>query len=275
MECRLLTPTDHDTLYQTFKSAFSDHVVKLQPTREEFEKRLHDKLIMDKSLSAASFDGNQMIGFILHSSNVFQGVPTAYNGGTGILPGFRNQRLAEELYTFLIPKILSKCMTRVLLEVVASNESAIKLYEKIGFHFTRTFKCYRQTKKLSTAIDCTVERATIGEVDFRYGDFDPSFLDSEAHLADASEAVLVAREGDIMLGYLIFQPHIGRISQIAVRKDARQQGIGSALLLAAQNQSEKPLTIMNIPEDQHGMHTFLKVCGFKNEVNQFEMELIL
>ena len=194
MNLRLLSDGDAESLYATFNSAFARNFVKLQPTEEEFYYRLNDKIRMEYDISAGSFDGNEMVGFILHTSNIYQGIPTAYNGGTGVLPGFRNQKVAENIYEFLIPKIQSKFLARILLEVVEVNEYAIKLYEKIGFCFKRRMLCFKQSHKIEYLKgEIQSEEGTIDEVDFSFNDFEPSFIDNEAHLREGSEKVLPAR----------------------------------------------------------------------------------
>jgi len=275
MHCRQLSSDDFSELFQTFKSSFSNNAVKLQPTEEEFAHRIFTKLDMDNEISAAAYDGDEMRGFILHTSNIYQGIPTAYNGGTGVLPGFRNQKVAEQLYEFLIPKIRAKFLARILLEVVDVNEYAIKLYEKIGFVFKRHLRCYQQVDPIKGNAPKDVYTGNISEINFLIKDFDTSFLDSEPHINTSGETVLVARENHKVIGYLIFQPSIGRISQMAVENNYRNQLIGTSLLCEAQRLARKKLTIMNIPEDEKGFDSFLKKCGFENQVNQFEMELII
>ncbi len=275
MDIRLLSEEDFEALYRTFKIAFTNNEVSFQPSVEEFGHRLHKKLLMNIDISAGSYDGNEMTGFILHSSGIYQGIPTAYNGGTGVLPGFRNQKTAINIYEFLIPRIQRKFLARILLEVVETNKNAISLYEKIGFTFKRKFKCYKMSKTFETHSKVRVEEGTIDEVNFSFTDFEPSFIDSSEHLKRGGERVLLSKKEDITTGYLIFQPHLGRISQLAVDGMHRQSGAGEALLYQAQSLSEKPLTIMNIPEDEIGFDSFLKRCGFQNQVNQYEMELII
>ncbi|MEQ9466042.1 MAG: GNAT family N-acetyltransferase [Ekhidna sp.] len=275
MEIRLLSESDFDQLFYTFKMAFSDYEVKFQPTREEFSYRIHHKLQCDREISCGSFDGDEMTGFILHSSNIYQGIPTAYNGGTGVLPGFRNQKTAERMYEFLIPAIRKKFIARILLEVIESNKNAIALYEKIGFTFKRRFRCYKMSRPLASHAEVGIEEGKMEDVKFSFNDFQPSFLDSSEHLKHGDERVLFAKRDNIVVGHIIFQPHIGRISQLAVDRIHRHEGIGEALLVQAQNESKKPLTIMNIPDDEFGFDAFLVRCGFQNQVNQYEMELII
>ncbi len=276
MEYRLLTSKDFSALYKSFNAAFSNNFVRLQPSEEEFSYRLEHKLQMSYAISGGAFDGTEMLGFILHTSNIYEGVPTAYNGGTGVLPGFRNQKLAEELYAFLIPKVQSQFLARILLEVVEVNEYAIKLYEKIGFTFRRRLQCFKQSKELGYLKDQhNVLKGDISQVNFNFNDFEPSFLDSEIHLKDGKEEVLLCEIEQELAGFIIFQPHLGRLSQLAVARKFRQMNVAKSLLYEAQKQSVKKLTIMNIPEDQVSFHQFLIRNGFVNEVNQFEMELII
>ncbi|MEP1035677.1 GNAT family N-acetyltransferase [Ekhidna sp.] len=275
MDIRLLLDEDFDPLYKTFKIAFTNNQVSFQPSIEEFRYRLHKKLLLNREISAGSYDGNEMTGFILHSSGIYQGIPTAYNGGTGVLPGFRNQKTAEKIYEFLIPKIQQKFLARILLEVVETNKNAISLYEKIGFTFKRRLKCYKMNKTFESFSEVNVREASIEDVNFSYTDFEPSFIDSSEHLRRGTEKVLISEKDHNPSGYLIFQPHLGRISQLAVDRIHRQSGVGEALLGRAQSLAKKPLTIMNIPEDEFGFDTFLTQCGFQNEVNQYEMELII
>lgn len=274
MDIRLLSKDDVRSFHQAFSLAFANNTVLFKPTMEEFEYRIFKKLRIDFEISAATFDGNDILGFITHTSNNYQGIPTAFNGGTGVIPGFRNQKTAEQLYQYLIPKIRSKFIPRVLLEVVDTNKTAIRLYEKMGFTFRRSFQCYKLIELVESTFE-NVEEGTFADLNLDFADFEPSFLDSVEQLKKGNEKVLVYKKEGQTVGYIIFQLHIGRISQIAVSRLHRGESIGLKLLNAAQKQSLKPLTIMNVPADELGFDIFLKNCGFENQVNQFEMELIL
>lgn len=275
MNIRLIQDGDLDQLFYTFKMAFTDYEVKFRPTKEEFAHRINQKLHYQSGISAGSFDGDEMTGFILHASNLYEGIPTAYNGGTGVLPGFRNQTLAGQMYDFLIPKIQQQSIARILLEVVETNKRALALYEKIGFTFKRRFKCYKLTKEPNHESSLSVINGNMNQVNFHFNDFEPSFMDSSEHLKLGHERVLIAQDDNKNIGFLIFQPHVGRISQLSVDRMHRHRGVASALLMHAHKAAKKSLTIMNIPEDEHGFDSFLKEFGFENQVNQFEMQLII
>lgn len=275
MSCRPLLEDDFSSLFTTFKSAFSNNKVKLEPSETEFRHRLDHKLLLDHSISGGYFDGANMIGFILHSAGLYEDLPTAYNGGTGVLPGFRNQNIAEQIYEYLIPKLRAKQLVRVLLEVIEENEYAIKLYEKIGFNFKRKVKSYQQVKEISLVDPIETSNVKIEDVNFSLLNYQPSFLDHDFHLKQSNETIIATYTDRKMDGYVIFQPHLGRISQLALSTLSSAERAGQSLLLAAERASEKPLSIMNIPEDQHALHQFLVRSGFENQVNQLEMELII
>ncbi|MEM9895484.1 MAG: GNAT family N-acetyltransferase [Bacteroidota bacterium] len=274
MNIRLLQENDEAELYTAFQSAFSTSSVGASTSLQNFQYRLYQKLKIDFTISAGLFEEN-LVGFILHTSNLYEDIPTAYNGGTGVLPGFRNQQLAESIYEYLLPRIREKLDARIILEVIDANAAAIKLYEKIGFQIRRKFRCYRQVRPMDLSFTHETEKATISELDFSFGDYLPSFIDSENQLRNGSEKVLTVRQHGKILGFLIFQPHLGRISQLAVDPASRNERIGQSLVFRAQQLSKFKLTIMNIPDSEIGFHKFLLACGFKNEIDQFEMEYIL
>lgn len=274
MDIRLLTKDDFKSFHQAFRLAFANNAVQLNPTVDEFEYRIFKKVNIDFDISAAAFDGDDILGFIIHTINIYEGIPTAFNGGTGVIPGFRNQQAGEQLYEYLIPKIRAKFAARILLEVVDTNQKAIRLYEKMGFSFRRSFNCYKMMDALGDDVE-NVEEGNINEIKSDFADFEPSFIDSLEQLKKGSEKVLVYKKDDQIVGHIIFQAHVGRISQLSISRLHRGENIGLKLLNAAQMESIKPLTIMNVPDDEFGFDTFLKKCGFEKQVSQFEMELIL
>lgn len=276
MESRLITKDDFEKLHQAFCYAFSNYKVEFNLTPDEFDVRIHQKLNIDYSLSASTFDGDEMIGFILHTSNIYEGIPTAFNGGTGVIPGFRNQHAGEELYEYLLPKIAEKSIARILLEVIDTNDKAIRLYEKIGFTFRRKFFCYKleDSSFFSNVEDFTKEGTAI-DIDEDFADFEPSFVDSKNQLLKGNETVLFVEHEGKVAGYVVFQPIFGRISQIAISRQHRKEGLGKKLIKGVLNRSKKKLTVINVPEDEYDFQQFLLTCGFENQVNQFEMELII
>ncbi len=167
-------------------------------------------------------------------------------------------------------------MARVILEVIDTNQTAIRLYEKIGFNFRRKFMCYKLENPNLPKSNQQVVQGCLTDINDDFADFEPSFIDSKNQLLKGQETTLTVRnEENKGMGYIVFQPIQGRISQIAVSRRFRQEGVGSSLLAAAQKIAQKKLTVINVPEDEVGFQNFLLKSGFENQVNQFEMELII
>ncbi|MEQ8583981.1 MAG: GNAT family N-acetyltransferase [Marinoscillum sp.] len=268
-------------LHQAFIGAFSEYFVTFQPPLEQFRNRIFNKLHLLPSLSLMAWHKDEMVGFMLHTVNVYQGKVTAYNGGTGVIPSHQRSHIATQLYEILLGRMRDQgTITRVLLEVVEQNTKAARFYESLGFQFTRVLRCFSLQGELpKISPDIEVKKSDLLKTEYlTHLSFQPSFLDSTSQLPHnlANEIILEARIGESLAGHLVFQPQNGRISRVAVHKDFRQQGVASALIQNALMRSGDPkLTVMNIPEDEHPTIEALKAMGFHNELNQFELELII
>lgn len=279
VEIREYAPNQFEQLHEVFLEAFSDYFVGFKPSLSQFDLRIHSKLHLNNSLSAIAWDQKKPVGFILHTLNTYQEKRTAYNGGTGVVPSYRQQGIAASVYQWLIPGIKAAGAQRILLEMVDRNTAAGNLYESIGFRFTRVFKCFRLKKELDPLSSVQIREVSGWNPVFdKHFSFLPSFLDSPSQIRYnlLNEVILEAWWEGELAGHLIFQPQIGRISQLAVNPLHRSRGIGRTLLAHCQLRSEiKRLTLMNIPEDQIETIEALQSLGFENELNQFELELNL
>lgn len=275
--------TPIDVLYRGFIHAFSDYKVPFRISPQDFIIRLEDKLHIRKDLSVVALDSNEEAkGFIFHTMNSYRRSQTIYNGGTGVLKEYKRKGLALKMYEWCLPNLFSSGADRILLEVITSNEPAINLYRKLGFVYLQTYKCFKARELLVGPYDQQIEvHLEKGWDPKRYRafkDFEPSFIDSDDQVVYnlKNETILEARSGDILVGFAVFQPRLGRITQLAVDTHWRGKGIGTRLLKEIFQLSEKKeLTLLNISEDEEEMINFLEKRGFVNEIDQYEMELSL
>ena len=264
------------SLHTAFNKAFSDYSVSFNLSAEELRIRLLEKSQIDSELSLLMANEGEVLGFALHSKSEFRGRLFAYNAGTGVLPQRRSQGIATRLLEASLT-LCDKHGLPCLLEVLEDNERALKLYERMGFKPIRFFRCF---KIVSPSFEPTDE-VSINIVHNwnlnRYKDlrtFDPSFIDSDSmiYCNRKNEVLLEAVRNNEVLGYLILQPHLGRISQFAVGVENRGKKVGSSLLHSASKLCVKDaLSIINIPEEESQTIDSLLALGFKNEINQFEM----
>jgi ribosomal protein S18 acetylase RimI-like enzyme len=278
---RSLQESDLDQMYDTFIEAFSDYQISFNLTRKQFDQRFLEKLNISFNLSVGAFHEEKLVGFIFHALNEYRGEQMLYNGGTGVVPAHRGQKLVNMMYDHIKTLMRQNDIKKSVLEVITTNHKAYKAYEKEGFVDLRLLKCFKLTSLLEKVENDIVQIELIKNPDYtRYKsitDYEPSFIDTFKQLPyNSNDVVIEARMENEMVGFMAFQPHLGRISQLAVNKSARNKGIGTALLLKAQEISEnKNLTLLNVDEEEFDMINFLINRGFENQLDQYEMYLQL
>jgi ribosomal protein S18 acetylase RimI-like enzyme len=280
-------PVDLTEMYLTFIDAFSDYPISFKLSKEQFVRKFVQKLNIDFNLSIGTFtyDGG-MAGFIFTALNYYEGKLTAYNGGTGVRPRYRGNKLTPLMYDYLRPVLAEKKVKQCVLEVLSSNERAIKAYTNIGFEKTKYFQCYTSSSKV---LNHNVKRSSYVDEIFevkqpswhlyeKFCDFQPSFLDTSRMITDnlANETVIEARHDGVCVGYAIYQPSFGRISQIGIESSKRRSGIGSSIIHYIYETSlQKNLTIINVNDEAKGTKFFFESLGFENQIDQYEMILTL
>jgi len=80
MAIRNLEHTDFDTLFHGFEKAFADYEIHFE--KDEVRSMLIRRGYNPK-LSFAAFVNNEIVAFTLNGTGTFNGIPTAYNTGTG------------------------------------------------------------------------------------------------------------------------------------------------------------------------------------------------
>lgn len=281
---RSLKPLDLTEMYIAFLDAFSDYPVSFKLTKEQFVRKFVEKLKIDFSLSIGAYDYDALTGFIFTSVNHYEGKLTAYNGGTGVRPNYRGNKLTIQMYDYLKPLLRERKIKQCVLEVLTENTRAIKAYEQVGFESTKYFKCFKlsQTPTKSRDSNFTLNIFSKSYPDWhtyeKFSEYNPSFLDSQQMILSnlANEEIIEAHHENQCVGYAIFQPSFGRISQIGVHPDFRNKGIGSAIIAYIYDRSlQKNLTVININKEAKNTIAFFSHIGFENQLNQYEMVLTL
>ncbi|QSE98046.1 GNAT family N-acetyltransferase [Fulvivirga lutea] len=280
-----LKPVDLTEMYITFLDAFSDYPIPFKLTKEQFVRKFVQKLKLDFGLSVGAYhyDG-ALAGFIFTAVNYYEGKLTAYNGGTGVRPRSRGFRLTTQMYEYLIPLLKAREIKQCVLEVLTSNDRAIKAYEGIGFERTKYFKCYilnnenPDFSKTDQSGNYEIKEVKIPNWNLydKFCDYAPSFLDTSRMIDDnlANETIVEVREDDECVGFAIYQPSFGRISQIGIKPEKRRNGIGTTLMnYIYQNSILKKITIINVNEESEGTKLFFQSLGFENQIDQYEMIL--
>lgn len=270
-----------DELYRTFTKAFSDYVIPFALTEQQFRNHLNLTGV-DLKRTVGCLNGGSLIGFSLNGFGTWNGKPTAYDAGTGVIPAERRQGISEQMFRLMLPEFRRSGVEQFLLEVITTNSGAISLYEKLGFTSQRILALLQCDEPLATS--ASPSSFVIREVDTldwqhfsRFWDAKPAWQNSIEAISRSNKLrrVAVAFDGDRCVGYVIFSMKFGRIAQIAVDREHRRRGIGTDLLRYVESQTADgfSLQIINIDTSHHESIAFFEALGFYRRVIQHEMLL--
>ncbi|MFA6366926.1 MAG: GNAT family N-acetyltransferase [Bacteroidales bacterium] len=226
-----------DDLYTSFNEAFGSYEV--QVNKEELCVMLKRRGFV-KELSFGAFENDRLISFTLNGIGQYNGVRTAYDTGTGTIEKFRGKGIASTIFNYSLPFLKEAGVKQYLLEVLQHNTNAVSVYKKLGFKTSREFNYFKQSNELIKLNSKDLpEGFCFKEIDLEdknllaeFWDFTPSWQNSFEAIERSEDdfKTIGVYKDDILIGYSIFEPNSGDLTQIAVDKKYRRQGIGSALV---------------------------------------------
>lgn len=281
MEFRSLENTDFDTLFNGFERAFADYEISFE--KEEVRSMLVRRGY-DPRLSFAAFDDGGIVTFTLNGTGLFDGIPTAYDTGTGTASEYRGRGLAYRIFSHAVPHLREAGIRQYLLEVLQNNHKAIAVYRRMNFETTREFDCYRQSVDAvvrslpDKCADCVVETTAVDAIGrcADWCDFAPSWQNSIDSIRRGKDSLtcLVALTDGIQAGYCVFDANTGDLTQIAVDPRYRRRGIASRLLREAVGRLNTDFVkVLNVSSDNRTMPSFLASRDIVPASRQYEMIL--
>jgi ribosomal protein S18 acetylase RimI-like enzyme len=278
MEIRSLGKTDPETIIIAFRNAFADYDIQLNANEL---KTMWKRRGFNPDLSFAAFEGENIVAFTLNGIGKYNGLKMAYDTGTGTLKEYRGQGLATKIFEYSIPYLKEANISHYLLEVLQHNTKAVSVYRKLDFKVTREFNFFVwKNEDLINEIKNPVASFNIDLFDiYKYDytdfwDFNPSWQNSFESIQRAKEDFinLGVFEGKKLLGYCIFEPNSGDITQIAVDKANRRKGIASLLLqeISKLNRNSKT-KLINSDTNCSSIIDFLKAKNVTIAGKQYEM----
>ncbi len=283
LEIQSLETVSTDMIWNTFIQAFSDYAEPVTLTHAQFMHMI-ERRGFDPHLSFGAFEDGCLVGFTLNGIGLWQQKRTAYDTGTGIIKSHRGRGLAEMIFVKSLPVLKENKVTQYLLEVIRKNEKALGLYQKLGFEIMRTFDYYvtpkAQVKVSAKAVYHDIFFEEDKEPDWSvfetFWDMSPSWQNSvEAVLRKKVHFNIVTlRKDGRVAGYGIIEPETGDIPQLAVDKDFRRQGLGTALLGQLIKKCPGPvIKLINADTGAQSLKGFADNCGLIPGYGQYEMLL--
>lgn len=265
-----------EQLLSCFNEAFSAYIIPLQLSPELFAWKLKSENY-NPELSVGAFDGDKLVGFILHSSEAQYEQGRVYNGGTGVLEAYRGMQLTRKMYHYILPTLRAKGMHTALLEVIEGNEPAHQSYLKAGFDTKRVLVALKGNLSIEKYNDELIVDQVVSNL-YNYKSLATTLASwqnaqhSLNRVADTLRIYTGTLHGEV-LAYLVYNPFLKRVHQVAVAPAHRRKGIGSAMLYRVQAMQQDVVSVINVDATDEASIAFLKSAGLAPSINLFEMEL--
>lgn len=117
---------------------------------EEAAREFTRRILGGDGVQFLALDNDQVVGWCDVVRLRFEGFHHCGTLGMGLLPDYRNQGLGSRLLGAVLDALPATGISRIELEVLASNEAGIALYKKFGFVEEGR---KRRARKLDGAVD--------------------------------------------------------------------------------------------------------------------------
>ena len=282
-----LSKNQFPLIHKTFLEAFSDYQLDMSYMSEEvmFKRVIKNAVAFDSSVGV--FDGDRMVGFTLIGIDNWRNTLSAFDIGTGIVKDFRGKGIARQMFDFALPRLRKLAIKKFVLEVIQTNEPAVKAYHDAGFQITRELDCFELEvdkanlqKKVDLPLKIRRVRKNILPLFRDSLDWEPSWENNFSAIMRMPDDVILygALSKGEHAGILAYCPFLNWIMILVVRRDLRGKGVASRLLahtfkhLPSKNAKVK---LLNVDHSDTKMIKFLEKTGFQIYVQQYEMELTL
>ena len=270
--------------HATMVEAFADYAVDMSYMTAERSWLRNLKSGVHYDCSVGAFDGDKLVGLTFVGLDDWQGEKAAFDAGTGIIPAYRGQGIAKEMFEFILPRLRERGVMVFLLEVLQSNSAAIRAYTKTGFKVTREFACYEflpdafaSNKLTNTSFEIrAISKDKVQEFKSLV-DWHPSWENSFTGMDRVEDGLirLGAFRGDQCVGILVFYPLLRWVMSLVVFKDFRRQGVASSLMqsLVAELPAQVDVVkIVNVDRSDKAMLSFCEKAGPQELIDQYEMK---
>ncbi|MCG7394288.1 GNAT family N-acetyltransferase [Microvirga sp. ACRRW] len=266
-----------DALAEIMTACFEAYVVPMTMTGEAFNGRFRRENL-DLQASRVFVEGEHPVALVL----VVRRGWTARIGAMGIVTDFRGKGLGRAALQSVMEDLRKAGDRRLLLEVIASNEPAVRLYKSLGFKVRRNLVGYRRPAGSINPADVTdlveVDPLTVARIVAAEGAPDlPWFMAPETLAACTAPArgLALSKEAFAIVEPAP-QPNLLSLRTLVVARHARGRGLGRRMItsLAAAHPQQDLVISANFPEELAA--GFITRMGFeRTPIGQFEMDLDL
>lgn len=276
------TEVELTSVYRAFQAGFSDYMIKMDISKEDFIKRFLGPEGNKLENSFVALNENKPIGIILGGIKVYEGIPTMRCGALAIHPEFRGKNVSNKLFEFHKEEALRNGCKQLFLEAIVGNDRAIQFYRKLGYEKVYDLSYYN-LNDLSKLITSNVEGIGVKKIpfdEFRNGiqdwlHFHINWQNDIDYMEKAENNTYYGAYFNKKLAGCICVSTNGKISFFFVDKNFRGKGVASFLLQTVSKELQLSTLSIGFPNNSL-LEGFLKKQSFiKNTLAQYEMYLVL
>lgn len=263
MELVSLDTVDFNDFIAAMLKAFEGYFVKMPESTDYWRKR-YARAKVDFEKSYAVKINGELAAMVVNAIDYEEGILTAYNTGTGVVPEHRGKKLIDFIYDQTIPALKDHGVSRLQLEVIDKNDRAIKLYERIGFTSDRKLLCYsgEWTAHNNSA---NFAKGTLSQIaQFSSSKYSWDFTSNR--IEDLSDFYQLYYQDK---NYFVINPESGYVAQLE-SKDSNWQGLFNEMA-----KYSGVLKINNVDENRKDLIEFLNASQLTNVIDQYEMSLLI
>lgn len=215
----------------------------------------------------------------MHGIDYINGLKVAFDLGTGVIPEFRGQRIVNGIFDYAIPFLKNEGIEQCRLEVICSNEKAIRAYEKAGFTVIRNLQCFAGEININENKNSSFEFIKASTINWqKYSElalYDYSWENDMNGLKILNDDLEVWElfENKLLVGYVFINPTMGYIPQFGVSKKNIHKYV--LQLFSGVEGIAKKVKINNIDFTETWLIDFLPSIGIDKTISQFEMGLLI
>ncbi|MEH7191646.1 GNAT family N-acetyltransferase [Bacillus toyonensis] len=270
-----------DLVYGAFKDGFSDYIIKMDVSKEDFIQRFFGPEGNSLEHSFLALDGDKPVGIILGGIKVYETIKTMRCGTLAVHPEFRGIGVSQKLFELHKEEAIQNECQQLFLEVIVGNDRAIHFYNKLGYEKVYDLSYYNlnDVTKLTNKDNKNIEVQRLEFQTFKleiqkWLNFHINWQNDIDYIEKTNNTYYGAYVDNDLKGSVCVNEQ-GKISYIFVDKDYRNIGIGMKLLQVARVESNLSSLSIGFPNNSL-LEGFLKKSGFKkNSLAQYEMYLLL
>jgi ribosomal protein S18 acetylase RimI-like enzyme len=276
------TDVNIEKVYTGFKIGFSDYIIKMEISQEDFIKRFFGPEGNSLEYSFIALEDEEPVGVILSGIKNYEGLKTIRCGTLCVNPGYRGKGVSKELFSLHKQVALDNKCKQMFLEVIAGNERAIKFYNNLGYNKIYDISYYSLAdttclrEKRNTSVDIRkIDYDTILGISSRVEDVHINWQNDLDYVAKLEGITYYgAYENSELVGVLGINS-IGKIYFIWTMLKYRHKGIAISLISnAVEDLRLQKLSISS--SNNSKLEGFLRHIKFaKDKISQYEMYLTI